>query len=62
MSEMVLTGGRTSSDMEDICTVHVSNFPMDMRERELENLVRFLPGYQGIVLSGQTPGLDDLTS
>lgn len=31
----------------EITTVLISNFPDDTKDRELENLVRFMPQYEG---------------
>lgn len=32
--------------VEEIRTVFISGFPADVKERELNNLLRFLPGYE----------------
>uniref|UniRef100_A0A061RX97 Cell wall integrity protein scw1 n=1 Tax=Tetraselmis sp. GSL018 TaxID=582737 RepID=A0A061RX97_9CHLO len=36
----------SSGALEEIRTVYLSGFPPDVKERELNNLLRFLPGYE----------------
>ena len=31
---------------EELRTIFITGFPMDVKERELNNLLRFLPGYE----------------
>jgi len=37
----------TNNSGEEIRTLHVSGLPLDVKEREVHNLFRFFPGYQG---------------
>jgi hypothetical protein len=38
--------GAPASSSEELRTIYVSGFPQDVKERELNNLCRFLPGYE----------------
>lgn len=43
---------RGGAGAEEIQTVFISGFPSDTKERELVNLLRFLPGYEVRLLPG----------
>lgn len=38
--------GGSSMGGDDIRTIFITGFPEDVRDRELHNLLRFLPGYE----------------
>jgi hypothetical protein len=38
---------------EEVRTIFITGFPLDVKERELNNLLRFLPGYEVRVLKGR---------
>jgi len=42
--------------MEEVSTIFVAGLPTDAHPRELENTMRFLPGYEGIKLAGKGSG------
>jgi hypothetical protein len=46
-----LGGGR-----EDVRTIFVSGLPHDIKERELHNLLRFMPGYEASQMNWKTGG------
>jgi hypothetical protein len=46
-----MAGGR-----EDVRTIFVSGLPHDIRERELHNLLRFMPGYEASQMNWKTGG------
>jgi len=41
---------------DEIRTVFVSGFPNDVKERELHNLLRFMPGYEASQMNWKTGG------
>jgi hypothetical protein len=41
---------------DEIRTVFVSGFPSDVKERELHNLLRFMPGYEASQMNWKTGG------
>ncbi|CAD7703351.1 unnamed protein product [Ostreobium quekettii] len=52
-------GGQYASPGEEIRTIFITGFPDDVKERELNNMLRFLPGYQASQMNwknGQAQG------
>lgn len=48
-------GGGPPGDDGPIRTVFVSGIPPDAKDRELQNLLRFLHGYEGSILTRRNP-------
>jgi hypothetical protein len=45
-------GGAPPGGVDEVRTVFITGFPGDVKERELNNLLRFLPGYEVTITLG----------
>jgi hypothetical protein len=50
------SSSNVANPSDEIRTVFVSGFPHDVKERELHNLLRFMPGYEASQMNWKTGG------